>query len=152
MPKTKLTAALYLLLVFLSGAMVGAVAHRLYMVKTVLSTGVNPTPRRPSPAEWRKQFLADMQTKVKIDDRQLVELQHLLDQTDEEFRQLHAQRKPEDQRRRAEDQGVQSQMVDKINAMLRDDQKPLYKQFRDEREAERDRERKRRQAEGDTRK
>jgi hypothetical protein len=40
-------------------------------------------------------------------------------------------------------------MVDKINAMLRDDQKPLYQQLRAEREAERERERKRRQGIGD---
>lgn len=152
MPKAKYTAGLYLLLVFLSGAMVGAFVHRLYMVKTVLSTGVIPAPRRPSPAEWRKHFLDDMHTKVKLDEQQLTELQHLLDRTDEEFRQLHAKRKPEDQRRRTEDQGVQSQMVDKIDAMLREDQKPLYQQFREEREAERDRDRKRRQAEGDNKK
>jgi hypothetical protein len=142
MPKAKYTAAVYLLLVFLSGAMVGAFVHRLYMVKTVLSLdSTNPAPRRPSPMEWRKHFLADMHTNVKLDDRQLAELQQLLDRTDEEFHQLHAKRKQEDQ-------AVQNQMVDKINAMLRDDQKPLYQQFREEREAERDRERKRRQQEG----
>jgi len=41
--------------------------------------------------------------------------------------------------------------VDKINAILREDQKPLYQQYRADREAERERDRKRRQ-DGDSRK
>jgi hypothetical protein len=152
MPRAKLTAALYLMLVFLSGAMVGAFAHRLYMVKTVLSTNLDPPPRRPGPVEWRKHFIEDMRTKVKVDDQQVSKLGEIFDQSTDELRELHTKRKPEDQRRRTEDQAVQNQMVDKINAILRDDQKPLYQQLRAEREAERERERKRRQGEGDSRK
>lgn len=149
MPKAKLTAAVYLLIVFSSGIMVGAVAHRLYMVKTVLST--EPPPRR-GPAEWRRHFIEDMKTKVKLDDQQLVNLQQILDQMDEEFKQLHAGRKTEDTKRRSEDLAVQNNMVEKINAMLREDQRPLYQQLRAEREAERERERKRRQATGENHK
>jgi len=148
MPKAKLTAAAYLLVVFSSGAMVGAVAHRLYMVKTVLSTEPNLPPRRLGPAEWRKHLIDEMKTKVKVDAQQLVTLQQILDQTDEEFRQIHAGRKAEDSRRHNEDQAVQNGMVDKINAMLREDQRPLYEQLRAEREAERERERQRRQPPG----
>lgn len=144
MPRTKLTAAVYVLLVFLSGAMVGAFAHRLYMVKTVLSTDPSPTPRRLGPAEWRRHIVDEMRTKVKLDDQQIVSLQHIFDQTDSEFKDLHAKRKPEDQRRSSENQAIQNQMVDRINAILRDDQKPLYQQYRAEREAERERNQKRR--------
>ena len=69
MPRAKFTAAVYLLLVFLSGAMVGAFVHRLYMVKTVLSTGVvDPAPRRLGPAEWRKHTIEELHTKVKLDE------------------------------------------------------------------------------------
>lgn len=152
MPRAKLTAAAYLLLVFLSGAMVGAFGHRLYMVRTVLSTDVSPSPRRLGPAEWRKHIVDEMRTKVKLDDQQIASLQQIFDQTDAEFRDLHAQRKPEDQKRNAENQTVQNQMVDRINAILRDDQKPLYQQYRAEREAERERDRKKRQPDGDNRK
>ncbi len=152
MPRAKLTAALYLLVVFLSGAMVGAFVHRLYMVKTVLSTNVDPTPRRPGPADWRKHFIDDMRSKVKVDEQQVSQLGQIFDQSGDEMRELHAKRKPEDQRRRAEDQALQNQMVEKINAILREDQKPLYQQLRAEREAERERERKRRQGDGDNRK
>ncbi|HEY2015441.1 MAG TPA: hypothetical protein VGH38_18175 [Bryobacteraceae bacterium] len=151
MPKAKLTTAIYLLLVFSSGVMVGAVAHRLYMVKTVLGTDANPVMHRLGPAEWRKQFIDDMRTKVKMDDRQLVALQQILDQTDEELRQIHAGRKDEDARRRTEDQVVQNAMVEKITGMLREDQRPLYQQLRAEREAVRERERKRR-AQGEPKK
>ena len=39
MPKYKFSAFLSLLVVFLSGAVVGALAYRLYMVNTVYTTG-----------------------------------------------------------------------------------------------------------------
>jgi hypothetical protein len=149
MPRGKFSAAVYLFLVFVSGAVVGAVAHRLYMVNTVQS--VAPGPRRPNPAEWRKHIIEEMHTRVKLDDQQMASLQHIFDETDATFSDLHAKRKPEDQRRLAENQAVQSQMVDKINAILREDQKPLYQQYRAEREAEREKDRKRRQ-DGDNRK
>jgi hypothetical protein len=152
MPRAKFTAAAYLLLVFLSGAMVGAFGHRLYMVKTVLSTDVSPVPRRLGPAEWRKHTVDEMRAKVKLDDQQIASLQQIFDQTDAEIRDLHAKRKPEDQRRNVENQSVQNQMVDRINAILRDDQKPLYQQYRAEREAERERERQRRQPGPDAKK
>jgi hypothetical protein len=143
MPRAKLTAGIYLFVVFLSGAMVGAFTHRLYMVKTVLSS---PSPRRLGPAEWRKHIVDEMRTKVKLDDQQINSLQQIFDDTDAQFKDLHAKRKPEDQKRSAENQGVQNQMVDRINQILRDDQKPLYEQYRSEREAERKR---RQAAEGD---
>lgn len=149
MPRAKLTAALYLSVVFLSGAMVGAFVYRLYMVQTVLSTRIDPAPRRLGPADWRKHFIDDMKAKVKVDEQQVTQLGQIFDQSGDEMRELHAKRKPEDQRRRTEDQALQNQMVEKINAILREDQKPLYQQLREEREAERERERKRRQGEGD---
>jgi hypothetical protein len=160
MPRAKFTAAVYLLLVFLSGAMVGAFAHRLYMVKTVLSTSVvDPAPRRPGPADlaqWRKHTIEELHTKVKLDDQQIVTLQQIFDQTHAEFDDLHLRRKPEEEKRQekrnAEDQVIQNHMIAKINAILRDDQKPLYQQYRAEREAEREKEKKRRQANGDNRK
>src|SRR5579863_10061659 len=102
MPKAKLTAALYVLVVFSSGAIFGAVAHRLYMVKTVLGTDVIPQQRRNPLPEWRKHFVDDMRTKVRIDDQQVTALQQLLDQMDEQGRQVHAQRHSEDQARQAE--------------------------------------------------
>jgi len=158
MPRAKVTAAAYLLLVFLSGAMVGAFAYRLYMVKTVLSTAgvVDPAPKRPGPADWRMHFIDEMHAKVKLDDQQIVTLQQFFDETHAEFDELHLRRKPEEEkrqeRRSAEDQVIQNHMVAKINAILREDQKPLYQQYRAEREAEREKEKKRRQANGDNRK
>jgi len=135
MPKAKVTAAAYLLLVFGSGVLVGAVAHRLYMVKTVLSNEGNPQPpRREGPAEWRKHFMSDLQTKVKLDDDQVTKVHQILDDTDQDLRQVHA-------KRHAEDQAAQAELTNKINALLREDQKPLYQQFRAEREAERKRQR-----------
>lgn len=60
MLRTKVSALLSLLLVFGSGILVGAVAYRLYMVRTV--TTAQPAPR-PSPEEVRKHIIADMREK-----------------------------------------------------------------------------------------
>jgi len=148
MPKVKVTAGIYLIVVFASGVMVGVAANRLYMVKTVLSTKEAPTPRRLGPAEWRKHFIEQMQSRVKVDGQQLSKLQEILDDTNQQLRQLHEGRKDEDARRRAEDQAVQNGMIDKINAILREDQRSLYQQLRAEREAERERERRNHQPPG----
>ena len=68
----------------------------------------------------------------------MLSLQQIFDETGSEMEGLQAQRKPEDQKRRSENQVVQNKMIDHINAILRDDQKPLYQQYRAEREAERE--------------
>ncbi|HWB84848.1 MAG TPA: hypothetical protein VG675_11955 [Bryobacteraceae bacterium] len=127
MPKSKLSTALYLLLVFLSGALVGGFAYRAYSLNTVIAASVR---KRPDPEEWRRHYVEAMRTRVHLDDQQVAKLQQILDNTKNRFDEMHT-------RVRAEGQGIQNDQVDSINAILRDDQKPLYEQFRTERDKKR---------------
>jgi len=131
MPKSKLSALVSLLLVFFSGTVLGAFAHRLYMVKTVLSTGNIPAPnRRPDPEEIRRRQVAEMRTRLKLDDDQLAKLNQIYDQTREQADLVH--HKANDEMR-----AVWDAQVAKIKAILRPEQVPAYDQLRAEREAAR---------------
>ena len=130
MSKSRLSAFLSLLLVFLSGSLVGAFAYRLYSVNSVQSG-----PRRPDPEELRKHMVAEMRDRVKLDDAQLRQYNSILDETREQFDRVH-------KKANAEAHALRERQAEKINAILREEQRPLFAQLR----AEKERERQRRQA------
>ena len=137
MTKPKLSAAVYLSLVFLSGALVGGLSYRLYAVNSVSAiTGSS----RPSPEEARRRYMDSIRSRVKLDDQQIEQVNRILDQTRAQFDQIRG-------KMHAEGQAIQNRQVEEITAILRDDQKPLYAEFRAERERlrqqQRGRERKR---------
>jgi hypothetical protein len=123
MPKSRLSAAVYLLLVFLSGALVGGFSHRLYMTRSV-----NAAPR--SPDEWRKKYVSELRERLTLDNQQVNELQQILDETRKKFQQMRDQEKPVAQK-------IQNEQTDRIRAMLRPDQQQRYEEFRLERERKR---------------
>jgi hypothetical protein len=145
MPKSRLSAFLSLILLFSSGALVGAVGHRLYMVNTVVSVGgdaVAPAPpRRPSPEEARKRNMDDMKQRVHLDDKQIAQLNEIYDQTRDQFEALM-------KKREADGQAIRDSQTAKIRAILRPDQIPLYEQYRADREAQREAERKKHRQSG----
>jgi len=132
MPKSRLSAFLSLLLVFLSGAVVGGFAHRLYMVKTVISGEPMPPPRGRSPEEVLKQRLEDMKVRVKADDQQLDQIKTIYGETRQQFDQMH-------ERMNREGHSIEEDQVSKIKAILRPEQITLYDQVRAEYEAARKR-------------
>ena len=79
------SAALWLLVVFLSGTAVGAVAYRLYTVKKVSADVVPPAAKRLSPQEFRQKYVEDLRTKLKLDDTQVQKLGAILDDTKVSF-------------------------------------------------------------------
>jgi len=134
MPKSKLSVFLSLLLVFFSGAVLGAFTHRLYMVKSVLSNGVAPAPnRRPDPEEFLRQRLSEMRNQVKVDDQQLQQIQQIYQQTREQFGQIH-------KKMSEEGRAIDANQVAMIKSVLRPDQIPLYDQLRARHENDRKRE------------
>ena len=141
MPKSRLSAFLSLMIVFLSGALVGAFANRLYMVNTVSAVKQPKQQPRMTPEEFRKHQVEDLRQKVGLDDQQIAQYNAILDWTRQQFDQVH-------DKLNAEGRHIHDQQVDKVNAMLRPEQKPLYEKWRADREAER----KRRQAERDANK
>lgn len=128
MPK-RFSAALSLLLVFLSGALVGVLAHRAYTLNP--NRFVAPQ-RQPGPEDFRKRYVDDMRARVQLDDQQVVQLEQILDETGAAVRKNWM-----DYHKLNED--LHNQQVTRINAMLRPDQRPLYEKLRQEREMQRDR-------------
>jgi hypothetical protein len=133
MPKNKLSALLSLMLVFLSGTLVGAVSYRLYMVNTVSSTAPS-RPTRPDPEEIRKRRVSEMREKIKLDDDQVAKLNLIYDYTRQQF---HALKKKGDE----EGHTIWESQKDAVRASLKPEQLPLYEQF----QKDQDEQRKRRQ-------
>jgi Spy/CpxP family protein refolding chaperone len=128
MLKSRFSALLTLLLVFLSGVLVGGLAYRLYNVSVVVAPS---TAKKLDPEEARKRIIADMRDRLKLDAHQVDQLQQIFDQTRDQFHQMH-------DKMNAEGQALHNGQIDKVKAILRANQLPLYEQWR----AERDRERK----------
>jgi hypothetical protein len=127
MSKSKLSAFLTLLLVFASGAVLGAVAHRLYVVNTVMS-GV-PV-KRPTPEEFRKRQVNEMRDRIKMDDAQIAKYNEILDQTKTRFDENH-------DRYNAANHAILDEQRNRVRSILRPDQTTLYDQVIAEHDAAR---------------
>ena len=127
MLKSRFSALLSLLLVFLSGVLVGGFAYRLYNVSVVAAPN---SARKADPEEARKHIVADMRDHLKLDAHQVDQLQQIFDQTRDQFHQIH-------DKMNAEGQAIHIGQIEKVKAILRPDQLPLYDQWRAERERDR---------------
>jgi uncharacterized protein YdiU (UPF0061 family) len=125
MPKSKFSAWLYLFLVFLSGALVGGLSYRLYSMNTVIA-GNNGMPKA-SPEEFRRRYVESMRTKVGLDAQQVEQVNQILDETRAQYDQIRM-------KMRSDGEVIQNQQVAKMAAVLRDDQKAAFTEFRAERE------------------
>jgi hypothetical protein len=123
MLNSKLSASIYLSLVFLSGILVGGVSYRVYSLKTVSASTAS---RRDTPEQFRRRYVDDCRTRLKLDDKEVGQLQQILDQTQAEFHQLHA-------RMNAQAQAIHDQQVARIKAMLAPDQQAGFEAFLAER-------------------
>lgn len=122
MPRSRISIAIYLVLVFASGIMVGLVSYRLYAANTA---SANNTPR--SMSEFRKRYLDGMRTKVGVSEAQIVEITRTLDDTKRKFDALAAEEQPLHDK-------IQQDHIDEIKALLNDQQKIAYDNWRAERE------------------
>ena len=123
--RSKLSAGLYLLLVFLSGALVGGLSYRLYSVNTVAAITGGAT--KTSPEEFRKRYIEAIRAKVNLDPQQIERVNQIMDDARTQFDQVRA-------KSRTEMQAIEAQRIEKMNGILRDDQKPAYAAFRAERD------------------
>jgi len=123
--KSKLSAGLYLLVVFLSGALVGGLSYRLYSVNTVAAITGGGT--KTSPEEFRRRYIEAIRAKVNLDPQQIERVNQIMDDARAQFDQVRA-------KSRTEMQAIEAQRIEKMNAILRDDQKPAYAAFRAERD------------------
>jgi len=121
MPRNRLSAAVYLILVFASGILVGVVSNRLYVTSTVSATAPPPTMD-----EVRKKYLAEMRKKVGVNNEQLASVNRILDDTKRKFDDLHRGEKPMRD-------SIQQQQIDSVSALLTPPQKTAYDAWRAER-------------------
>src|SRR5690348_14645724 len=83
MKRATLSTALYVLLVFLSGAVVGGFALRLYMMNTVLAG-----PSSPKPDEIRRKHVEDLRRRLSLSDAQVAQLSAILDATKARYHEV----------------------------------------------------------------
>lgn len=117
---SRLSIALYIGLIFLSGAVVGVFADRLYSV-----TGVRAKDPK-DPKEWRSRYMAEMKSRLGLRPDQVTSLNNILDETRARFHEVHARMQPELD-------SIREQQVNKIREMLDDTQKVEYEKMRAER-------------------
>jgi len=121
--RSRVTIALYLVLVFASGILVGVESHRLYATSS--TARANNSPQNMS--EFRRRYLDGMKTQVGATDSQLAQIKSILEDTKKKVDELAAQEKP------LHDQ-IQQQHIDQIKDLLNPQQKIAYDNWRAARE------------------
>lgn len=123
MPRSRVTIALYLVLVFASGILVGIESHRLYA--TTSTARANGSPQTMS--EFRKRYLNGMKNEVGASGEQIVEINNILEDTKKKVEELTAAEKPLHDK-------IQQEHIDQIKALLTPDQRVRYENWRAARE------------------
>jgi hypothetical protein len=118
--------AFYLVLIFASGIVVGAFATRLYDARAVIA-GVSVKTPKLTPEEWRRQYTTEMQTRLNLNPDQLSKLNQTMDET---RGKVHA----EHERHKQEMKSIHEEHMNRVRAMLTDQQRPEYEKLRQERE------------------
>lgn len=117
MRRSNVATLFYLAVVFLSGMVVGGFANRLYMARTVSAVASN-APRNH--AEIRKEYVAQMRSRLHLTPDQVTQLQQIMDATGQHMREMH--------------KTIEDEHMQKVIAMLDDTQKAEYAKIREERD------------------
>jgi len=123
MPRTRLSAIVYLLLVFCSGILVTVAFERLYSAK--VSVQASSAPRTME--ELRKRYTSEIRQKVGVNDDQAAAIAKILDNTKKKFDEIRRQERPLRDK-------IQQEQVDEIRALLTEPQKTAYDAWRAERQ------------------
>jgi hypothetical protein len=127
MKLSRAAIAAYVVVVFLCGAVLGAFSFRLY---TVSGVSAKSTQARPNPEQFRKDYLATMQSRLKLSDEQVVKMNVILDDTRARIREVHDKSEPQVQQ-------IRQEQTDKIRALLSPDQRSTYEDMLKQRELRR---------------
>jgi Spy/CpxP family protein refolding chaperone len=119
---SRATIALYIGLVFASGAVVGVLGQRLYTASTVIAKA---TP--PSSDEWRKKYMAENTERLKLTPEQISKWENLLDETRARTRAAWKTMDPEIE-------SIRNEGIEKIRQMLTPEQRAGYDALRKERD------------------
>ena len=122
MKRSQLAVALYAVLTFAAGALVGVAGYRLYS-----STTVDARAPRRTPEDYRKRYVDEMRSRLKLSEQQVAQLNVILDTTRDRFRELRAKQYPDMK-------AIQDDQTTRIRAMLDPAQQAEYDKMRQERE------------------
>jgi hypothetical protein len=112
----KLPIALYLFVVFVSGAVVGALGYRTYKPPTASSNA------RVSPEEWRKQYIHEIENRVTLTPDQVGKVDAILEET---YHRFHEAR----DKHNAQVKQIGEQQRDNIRSLLTPEQLPKAELF-----------------------
>ena len=118
--------ALYVALVFVSGAVLGVFGDRLYNA-TVVNGSIGGPDKGKNPEEFRKKMVAEWQKRLTLSDEQVTKLNIILDETRSQFHEARQKMDPEMQ-------AIRHGQQDKIRAMLKPEQRAEYEKMLQERE------------------
>jgi len=121
MKLSRWTIALYVGLVFASGAVVGAYSHRFFDVTSVSASASR------NPEEFRKRFHIEMRTRLKLSSEQVSKLDGVLNTTQAEFKTTRESIMPELAK-------IREEQHRRILAILDPAQQAEYEKMRQERE------------------
>ena len=116
MKRSHLTIALYMLVVFASGVVVGAFGH-LYTV----------TASQRTPDDWRQKYVRELQSRLTLDAAQMTRLNGILDETKEKTKAVKEKYRPEMK-------AVYHEQIGAVRAMLNPSQQAEYEKIVSERE------------------
>jgi hypothetical protein len=112
----KLPIALYLFVVFISGAVVGALGYRTYKPPTASSNG------RVSPEQWRRQYLQEIETRANLTPEQVNKVDAILEETSTRFHEAR-------DKHNAIVKQIGEEQRAKVRELLTPDQLPKAEQF-----------------------
>lgn len=125
MKRSNLVLTAYVLAVFLSGGVVGFLAHYLYNMQSV---NAKATPRGPD--DYRHKYVEEMRSRLSLQEEQVQQLNAILDSTRLRYREFREKHRPETN-------AIQEEQVSKIRSMLSEPQRLQYETIRAEREKNR---------------
>lgn len=126
MRRFNLSLVFYMLLVFVSGVVVGVLSDRFHATQSVKAK--NPF----NPEEMRRQYVEDLRSRLKLSDDQLKQLTSILGETRDRLRDLRKKYGPEAK-------AIQDAQADKIRSILNEQQRAEYEKMRQERDRHRQR-------------
>ena len=126
MKRTGVKASFYIALVFLSGALVGGFAHRLYSLSPVNAS----SKAERNPDEYRRRYIGEMQNRLKLEPGQLAKVNEILDSTRHQYKEFNDKHK-------TELAAIHHDQVVRVQAILSDSQRAEYDRMRAERDKRR---------------
>lgn len=112
MKRNQWTAALFAVLLFCAGGVVGALAHRYYAA-TVVNAGAE---------SFRERYISEMQRKLTLTDAQVNQLETILDETKAQYRAVRDSYRPEMLK-------IKQEQISRVKSMLTAQQVPIYEQM-----------------------